>query len=66
MDETRSVESMTNFAVEESVNTIIMQVSNALKDLDTFSRVIQHSLLFAPSNRYCSVIDLTMVASKDP
>ena len=36
MDETRSIESITNFALEESMNIFIMQVNNALKDFDTY------------------------------
>ena len=48
MDETRSVESITNFTLEEFMNTFIMQLNNALKDFDTFSRdFIQLFLLFA-------------------
>ena len=40
MDETRSVESITNFTLEESMNIFMMQLNNALKDFDTFfSRV---------------------------
>ena len=46
MDETRSVESMTNFTLEESMNTFIMQLNNALKDFDTFSREFIQLLLF--------------------
>ena len=49
MDETQSVESMTNFALEESMNTFIMQLSNALKDFDTFSHEVMQLLLFASS-----------------
>ena len=36
MDETRSVGSITNFTLEESMNTCITQRNNALKDFDTF------------------------------
>ena len=42
MDETRSVETMTNFTFEESMNTFIMQLKNKPKDFDSFSRV--HSI----------------------
>ena len=37
MDNTRSVESMTNFILEEAMDTFIMQLNHALKN-DTFSR----------------------------
>ena len=40
MDEMRSVESVTNYTLEESINIFIMQLNNALKDFYTFfSRV---------------------------
>ena len=36
MDETRSVKSITNFTLEESMNIYIMQLINALKDFYSF------------------------------
>ena len=42
MNETWSVDSMTNFTLEESMNTSIMQPNNALKYFDTFLRA--HSI----------------------
>ena len=36
MDEARSVESMTNITLEESINIFSMQLDKALKDFDTF------------------------------
>ena len=36
MDETRNAESLTNFTLEASMNTFIMQLNNALEDFDTF------------------------------
>ena len=36
MDETRSVESMTSFTLEQSTNTFIMQLKNVQKDFDNF------------------------------
>ena len=63
MDETRSVESMTNFSLEESMNTFFMQLYNALKDLDTFSREFIQLLLFALQN--AEVIELPMMTPKD-
>ena len=36
MDETRSVQSVTNFTLEESMNIFIMQLNIALKDFYTF------------------------------
>ena len=49
MDETRSVESITNCTLEESRITFIMQFNNALKDFDIFfsREFIQLLLLFA-------------------
>ena len=43
IDETRSVESATNFTLGESMNTFIMELNNALKDFDIFSRVYSTS-----------------------
>ena len=64
MDETRSVDSMTNFTLEVSMNTLIMPLNNALKDFDTFSRELIQLLLFALQN--AEVIELPMMTSKDP
>ena len=36
MDEMRGVESMMSFTLEESMNTFIMQLNNALQDFDAF------------------------------
>ena len=48
MDETRSVESVTNFTLEESMNTFIIQLNNVLKYFDTFYlEFIQLLFLFA-------------------
>ena len=47
MYKTRSVESITNFTLEESLNIFIMQLNNALKDFYTFlSRVYSTSSPF--------------------
>ena len=55
---------MTNFTLEKSMNTFIMQLYNALSDFDPFSReFIQLLLLFALEN--AEVMELTMITSKD-
>ena len=59
MDETRSVESMTNLTLEESMNTFIMQLNNALEDFDTsryFRTVIRLGHLTAHDNFQGSVM----------
>ena len=40
MDETQSVESITNFTLEESVNIFIMQLNNTLKGFDVFFWIV--------------------------
>ena len=48
MDEMRSVESVTNYTLEEYINIFIMQLNNALKYFYTFSQeLIQLLLLLA-------------------
>ena len=59
MDETQYVESMTNVTLKESMNTFIMQLNNALKDFDTFSREFIQLLLFALCK--AEVIELTII-----
>ena len=65
MDETRGVESMMSFTLEESMNTFIMQLNNALQDFDTFFRVHSTSSPFWPQQN-TEVIELIMMTYKDP
>ena len=61
--ETRSVESMTNFTLEEPMNIFTMQLNNALKVFDTFSQeFIQLFFLFAL--QIAEAIELTMTTFK--
>ena len=62
-DETRSVESVTNFLLEESMNIFIMQLNNALKYFYTFFPRV-HSTSARTVN--AEVIELTILTSKDP
>ena len=64
VDETRSVESITNFTLKESMNTISMQLNNELKKIDTCSQEFIQLLFFALQN--AEVIERTIITSKDP
>ena len=50
IDETRSVQSITNFTLEESTNIFIMQLNIALKGFGTSSRIHSNSFSFHPVN----------------
>ena len=62
LDKKRSVESVTNFTLEDSMNTLIMQRNSALKDFDTFSREFIQLLLFTLKN--VEVIELTIITPR--